>query len=75
MDRRLAAAHATEPIRRHQEALERERVQASKAMERLVNAYQEDLLSLEELRYRMPDLRRREQSAKAQLRSIADQTA
>lgn len=44
-------------------------------MERLVNAYQEDLLSLEELRYRMPDLRRREQSAKAQLRSIADQTA
>ena len=44
-------------------------------MERLVNAYQEDLLSLEELRYRMPDLRRREQSAKAQLQSIADQTA
>lgn len=75
LDRRLAAAHATEPIRRRQEALERERVQAGKAMERLVNAYQEDLLSLEELRHRMPDLRRREQSAKAQLQSIADQTA
>ena len=75
LDRRLAAAHATEPIRRRQEALERERVQASKAMERLVNAYQEDLLSLEELRHRMPDLRRREQGAKAQLQSIADQTA
>jgi site-specific DNA recombinase len=75
LDRRLAAAHATEPTRRRQEALERERVQASKAMERLVTAYQEDLLSLEELRRRLPDLRRREQGAIAQLRSIADQTA
>jgi site-specific DNA recombinase len=75
LDRRLAAAHATEPTRRRQEALERERVQASKAMERLVTAYQEDLLSLEELRRRMPDLRRREQGATAQLRAIADQTA
>ena len=75
LDRRLAAAHATEPTRRRQEALERERVQASKAMERLVTAYQEDLLSLEELRRRLPDLRRREQGATAQLRSIADQTA
>ena len=75
LDRRLATAHATEPTRRRQEALERERVQASKAMERLVTAYQEDLLSLEELRRRMPDLRRREQGATAQLRTIADQTA
>jgi len=75
LDRRLAAAHATEPTRRRQEALERERVQASKAMERLVTAYQEDLLSLEELRRRMPELRRREQGASAQLRSIADQAA
>jgi len=75
LDRRLAAAHAAEPSRRRQEALERERVQASKAVERLVTAYQEDLLSLEELRRRLPDLRRREQGATAQLRSIADQTA
>ena len=75
LDRRLAAAQAAEPTRRRQEALERERVQASKAMERLVTAYQEDLLSLEELRRRLPDLRRREQGATAQLRSIADQTA
>jgi site-specific DNA recombinase len=44
-------------------------------MERLITAYQEDLLSLEELRRRMPDLRRREQGATAQLRTIADQTA
>jgi site-specific DNA recombinase len=44
-------------------------------MERLVSAYREDLLSLEELRRRLPDLRRREQGATAQLRAIADRTA
>jgi site-specific DNA recombinase len=75
LDRRLTAAHATEPTRRRQETLEREVVQANKAMERLVTAYREDLLSLEELRRRMPALRQREQGAQAQLRSIADHTA
>jgi len=75
LDRRLATARAAAPTRRRQEAVERELVRVSKAMERLVTAYQEDLLSLDELRRRMPDLRRREQGAKAELRSIADQTA
>ena len=33
-------------------------------MERLLTAYQEDLLSLDELRRRMPELRTREQSVR-----------
>ena len=44
-------------------------------MERLVTAYQEDLLSLDELRRRMPDLRAREQSVRAELQAILDQAA
>ena len=75
LDRRLAAAHAAEPSRRRQESLERELLRLNKAMERLVTAYQEDLLSLEELRARLPDLRRRAQGTQAELRAIADQTA
>ena len=75
LDRRLAALCAAEPTRRRQETLERELVRVDKAIERLVSAYQEELLSLEELRQRMPDLRRREQGAQAELRSLADQTA
>lgn len=43
-------------------------------MERLVTAYQESLLSLEELRTRMPELRRREQTLRTELKSITDQT-
>src|SRR6202040_889632 len=41
---------------------------------RLLTAYQEDLLSLDELRHRMPELRRREYATRAELQSIADQT-
>ena len=44
-------------------------------MERLVTAYQEDLLPLDELRRRMPELRAREQSAGAELQAILDQAA
>ena len=43
-------------------------------MERLVTAYQEALISLEELRARIPELRRREQTLQTELKSIADQT-
>ena len=44
----------------------------SKSMERMVTAYQEDLLSLDELRHRMPDLRRRERAMHTQLQAIGD---
>jgi site-specific DNA recombinase len=45
-----------------------------KSIERILTAYQEDLLSLEQLRERMPSLRQREQALRTELRSIAQQT-
>jgi hypothetical protein len=44
-------------------------------MERLLTAYQEELLSLDELRVRMPPLRQREQAMQAELQAINHQTA
>ena len=44
-------------------------------MERLLTAYQEDLLSLDELRRRMPELRAREESMRAERQAILDQAA
>jgi site-specific DNA recombinase len=44
-----------------------------KGVERLLNAYQEALLSIEQLRERMPGLRQREQTLRAELQAIADQ--
>src|SRR6516162_1651777 len=75
LNRRLDAARAAEPMRRRQEALERELTRIGKSMERLVTAYQEDLLSLDELRRRMPELRAREQSMRSELQAILDQAA
>ena len=40
----------------------------------MFTAYQEDRLSLDELRHRMPELRRREYATRAELQSIAEQT-
>ncbi len=73
LDRRLDAARAAEPAKRRQDALERELTRIEKSTERLVTAYQEDLLSLDELRRRMPELRAREQSMRAELQAILDQ--
>lgn len=75
LDRRLDAARAAEPTKRRQEALERDCVRVSKSMELLVTAYQEDLLSLEELRRRMPELCAREQTMRTELQAIRDQAA
>ena len=44
-------------------------------MERLLTAYQEDLLSLDELRRRMPVLRQREQALQAEFASLSAQFA
>ena len=43
-------------------------------MDRLLTAYQEGLISLDELRERMPNLRRREQADNSELQAIADQS-
>ncbi|MGR9108912.1 MAG: hypothetical protein ACU843_18515 [Gammaproteobacteria bacterium] len=46
-----------------------------KHTERLLTAYQEELLSLEELRARMPALRQREQAIQAELQAMTTQAA
>ena len=75
IERRLAVARDSNPNKRRQESLERDLTRTHKSMERLVTAYQESLISLEELRGRMPELRRREKTLQAEVKSIADQTS
>ena len=75
LDRRLDAARAAEPTKRRQEALGRELTRIGKSRERLLTAYQEDLVSLDELRRRTPELRARERSMRAELQAIIDQAA
>ena len=74
LDRRLVAARASDPTRKREQSLQRELTHVGKGIERLLNAYQEELLSIEQLRERMPVLRQRQQALGAELQGIADQT-
>jgi site-specific DNA recombinase len=73
LDRRLAAARASDPTKKREQNLQRERIQVGKGIERLLTAYQEGLLSIEQLRDRMPALRNREQMIRSELQAITEQ--
>jgi site-specific DNA recombinase len=73
LDRRLAAARSSDPAKKREQSLQRELAHVVKGIERLLSAYQEALMSIDELRERMPALRQREQALRAELQAIADQ--
>jgi site-specific DNA recombinase len=75
LDRRLVAAREAAPTKRREDALRRELTRIQKGIDRLLTAFQEDLLSLDELRRRMPALRQREHASRSELQSIVDQVA
>jgi site-specific DNA recombinase len=70
IERRLRALRAESPAAHRREGLQRElaRIQAGSA--RLIEAYQEQLITLDELRARLPALRKRETTITAQLDAL-----
>jgi site-specific DNA recombinase len=78
LDRRLQAAQNADPLKQREGQLQRDRARMAKSMDRLLTAYQEDLVSFEQLRTRMPELRKKDQAIQAELQSLetasADQT-
>ena len=73
LDRRLTEMRVANPATAERARLERELARTSKAITRLVHAYQEDLITIDELRARMPDLRAKERSVKAAVDSLEAQ--
>jgi site-specific DNA recombinase len=70
LDRRLGELQAANPTTATKARLQREQTRTATAISRLVEAYQEQLLSLAELRERMPALRVKEQTLRAQLDAL-----
>jgi site-specific DNA recombinase len=70
IDRRLQALRTEHPAARRRDALERDLTRADGAITRLIEAYQEQLISLDELRARMPALRKRQSTVRAQLDAL-----
>src|SRR6202041_700794 len=67
------AARCSDPTKKREQSLQRELAHVGKGIERLLSAYQEALMSIEQLRERMPALRQREQTLRDELRAITDQ--
>lgn len=70
IDRRVQQAQQSNPIQARKESLVQEQTRIRKGMDRLLDAYQEGLLPLTELRQRVPDLKKREAALKTELQSL-----
>src|SRR6266853_2711510 len=62
LDRRLLAARSSDPTKKREQSVQRELIRIGNNIERLLTAYQEGLLSIEQLRERIPGLRQRQQA-------------
>jgi site-specific DNA recombinase len=70
IERRKETARNTDPRRQRLEELRREQLRLEKNVERLITAYQESLVSLSQLRERMPDLNKKTKAVETELQSL-----
>ena len=70
IDRRLETLRDAHPATTRRDALERDLTRAQNALRRLIDGYQEQLVTLDELRARTPELRKREATLQAQLDAL-----
>lgn len=73
IDRRLDQLRTADPTNAQQHRLEQALTKTTASITRLIKAYQEELITLDELRERTPELRSRETSLRSQLDALTDQ--
>lgn len=70
IQRRVKEAEKANPLRQREQYLHREDARLQNKIDRLVTAYQEELITLEQLRQRMPEVRKQEQAVRSELQSL-----
>ena len=70
IQRRMQEAEKADPLRQREQSLHREQARLENKIDRLLTAYQEELITLEQLRQRMPELRQQEQAVRYELESL-----
>ena len=75
IDKRLQTARTTDPATRQRTQLELALAKATTGITRMIEAFGEQLITIDELRARMPDLRTREANLRGQLQAIHSQLA
>jgi site-specific DNA recombinase len=75
IDNRLAKARTADPATRERERLTAALAKASAGIANMIEAFGEQLISIDELRARMPDLRAREANLRNQIQALDNQLA
>jgi DNA invertase Pin-like site-specific DNA recombinase len=75
INKRLEQARTVDPATAQRQRLDAGLAKATTAITRLIGAYQEELISLDELRTRMPELRARQSSLHHQIDALDSQLA
>jgi site-specific DNA recombinase len=75
IDKRLQQARTSDPARRQRKQLELALAKATTAITRMIEAFSEQLVTIDELRSRMPDLRARQTNLRDQLDALDTQLA
>ena len=70
LDRRMEAARNADPLRKRELVLRQQHTRLQNHIDRMVTAYQEELITLAELRQRMPNLRKQEHAVESELHSL-----
>jgi site-specific DNA recombinase len=75
IDKRLNQARTADPAAKQRQRLDLALAKATKAITNMIEAFQEQLITIDELRGRMPDLRARETSLRGQINALDTQLA
>jgi DNA invertase Pin-like site-specific DNA recombinase len=75
IDKRLDSARTTDPVARQRKRLDTALAKASSGIARMIEAFGEQLITIDELRARMPDLRARETNLRHQIDALDAQLA
>jgi site-specific DNA recombinase len=75
IDRRLEQARASDPVTRQRKQLELALAKATTSVTAMIEAFSEQLITIDELRARMPHLRARETNLRGQLGALDAQAA
>ena len=75
IDKRLTAARSSDPVVKQRTAFGLALTKTRASITRMIEAYQEQLLTLDELRTRIPDLRARETNLRNQIQALDTQIA
>jgi site-specific DNA recombinase len=68
--RRIKQIQDSSPTKRRKDAVEKEITRIRKSTEKLLDAYQEGLIGVEDLRKRIPGLRKRQEALKGELNGL-----